>query len=558
MTSGAAGSGPADDGEPGATARSGTGSGERRAAAAGALLVLAVGLAATGSVQSPFLTPRAAVLLLATGPGLVLLVRRAWARDRAAILAVAFLAAAGISTVLADQPALAFFGRENEATGWLFLAALVAMWAIGSGLRRPAARHALEGALLAVVMTNAAVGMLQYRGAGLGRDNVLLASVDGRSVGLVGNAALFGPLVAVGAYLLVRAAARHGRVSVLTALGAVLIGAAIDASGSRIGIGIALLGLGLAARTDLRRAVAVGVFVIIGFATVSIAVPGSANAAARAGASSATSDVRLDVWGAGVEALGARPLLGWGPNQFLDATSNRMTDAVAASNDRNGSFTDAHDTVVEVGVDTGVLGLGLAVAFVVFAARRARGTLAVAAVLLALPMLLEPWSFVLAPLALLALGAAGPDEDPRRLPRPAVVLAGVLLVVGALAGGRLLLGDAALRDATTDLDPTAARTAIALLPPWAEPELAALRAWSWRAIDTGSASDWSRALAAGARATQLDPANPRVWNALAGLEASRGDTDAARAHYQTALTRDPHNRVARAGLKKLDAAASGP
>src|SRR6476619_7313800 len=76
---------------------------------AGALLVVVA-----PNVSGRYWTPKVVLVLVALVPGLVVLVRDAWARERAAIAGVALLLAAAASTVWSPRLLLALLGPYND------------------------------------------------------------------------------------------------------------------------------------------------------------------------------------------------------------------------------------------------------------------------------------------------------------------------------------------------------------------------------------------------------------------------------------------------------------
>ena len=119
---------------------------------------------------------------------------------------------------------------------------------------------------------------------------------------------------------------------------------------------------------------------------------------------------RVQLWQAAIEAIGDRPLLGYGPGrtQARHVTPRRSL-TFARYEGPDVLFADAHNFLVEVLTTTGILGFAAFLAWLVLAGRRARGPLAGFAVVGAMTMLVEPLNVGLTPLVLLALGAAGAD-----------------------------------------------------------------------------------------------------------------------------------------------------
>src|SRR4051812_48625643 len=126
---------------------------------AGGLLVLGL-----PNVSGYYWTPKAALVLVALLPGLVALGRLIATGDRAAMAGAAFVAVAGVSTLLSPSPLLSVTGLYTEGTGLLFVAALVGAWALGRRLRPPATR-VLGSVILAAAVANAVMCWMQMSSA---------------------------------------------------------------------------------------------------------------------------------------------------------------------------------------------------------------------------------------------------------------------------------------------------------------------------------------------------------------------------------------------------------
>src|SRR5947207_536792 len=104
-------------------------------AVTGGVFVLLV--AYSTNVHAAFWSPRAALLLPLGAVGLVLPGSAAlrFRADPAAAAALVFVAWAGVATVASGNRTMAFYGRYNWGTGWLFVAVLAGWWACGRALR---------------------------------------------------------------------------------------------------------------------------------------------------------------------------------------------------------------------------------------------------------------------------------------------------------------------------------------------------------------------------------------------------------------------------------------
>ena len=478
--------------------------------------------------------PKAAVCLVLLFPGLVVLGRLVAAGNPSAVAATAFLLAAGLSTALSDRPAQSLVGPANWGTGFLFLAATAAAWAVGAvaGDRR---RRQLVAVLLAAVVVNAAVAWLQARVDG------------GRTRGLMGNAVFLGGLAAGGLYLL---ACRLGkeRGSWWWAPAIALVAGATQLSGGRAAAALGLVAV-LAAlpRAGLVRAGVIVAAVVAGVALAPIgakgAVLGSTRTKPSAVATAAGGDTRLAVWRVSLGAVAERPLVGFGPGRFAAATGRRYTPAAAQE---HVVLRDAHNWVIGTAVTTGLAGLGLLLVWLALAARGAEGPLAGFAVIVALSSLVQPMHVALTPMAMMALGAAGHDVV-RRRPRPlaepalggawgAAAVAG--LAVGIAGGAALVTGQALLQRGVADESQADIRTARTLSPPWPELLLKAASVETTYGITKGEPHR-QRTLELTRRAALLDPTDPILWSELGFVEAQWGTVDRAAAAFRHGLGANP-------------------
>lgn len=480
-----------------------------------------------------FWAPKAAVCLLITGPGLVALVHLVARRSGAALLAALFLAAAAASTMVSGSAMAALVGAANLGTGLVFVAALVGAWALGV-VSTDERRRQIAMALVAAAVVNAVVAFLQARG-------MAPVSIEspGRSFGLMGNPVYLGGLSAAAVALLAGLIGRR-RWSLLGLVPLALIAGAAQLSGCRSAVGLTVLAVLAALRgAGARRGAVLVAAVAVGF----LAATSWAGAAAVTGSSrvvgaesTAQFDTRLGFWKIGAEAVLERPLLGWGPGRFEAATSPRSTAALSEGGVN--VYKDAHNWVVEYGVTTGLVGLGLLLAWLVVAGRAAAGPLVGFAAVTGLFMLVEPLSVGIAPLALLALGAStrAPASPVPSRPgwRATVALS---LVGGVLAGGVLLAGEAFLHHGRLDTSPSAVRRGASLLPAWADVSRLGARTESFAGLH--SQEHRQRALELARQATRRDPDDPAAWSYLGQLELVWGTDEGAARAIDRALDRNP-------------------
>jgi hypothetical protein len=242
-----------------------------------------------------------------------------------------------------------------------------------------------------------------------------------------------------------------------------------------------------------------------------------------------------------------RPFIGYGPGQFRGAT----TPYWPLSQERlepNTYFSDAHNILVELGTTVGVIGLVLFLAWVVFAFRGRRGPLVPFAVVLLATELAEPLHVAIAPMAMLALGAAllttGKDHRPVDEPvtgRRLGIVTVVAAVLALVAGTMLVVGDAALTRAVGQYGAIEDRAALdnaslaeRMLSPWKDPAEILAQIHLTQSV-TGVPGAMAKAIYWAQVAAGRDPTNAAILTNLAndqyyaGQVAAAGRT-AAKAH----------------------------
>jgi len=549
------------------------------AVAAGVFLLT---LADLPKIQYSDWAPESAVALIVGVAGLPLLVARAIGRGGsrraasevwAARLAIGFVVAGVVSAIVSTSPTLATFGLYQHGTGWIFMALLAGWWALGTGFG-PADRHLLETALVAGAVVNAILAILQQL---FGLSGLGLEGLDGQPDGFMGNPVFMAALLAASLTLLApRFAAEPRR----WWLPVGLVGLGLGVAGERLPALLAVVVVAwfavsawMARRRDpgsagggWRRALEYA-----GLAVGALLV-GSGLAKLRGGlgvvshtASSSSSETygqRFHAWAAATHAFGAHPILGAGPGQFRAATSAYFTAAdIRADGSILGTFPDAHNFIVEYAVTTGIIGLGLLVAWLAFSVRGRSGPLLGFAAVIGAIELAEPLNVVITPLAFIALGGAAlhlgakatgggtdaggaptPSPTPPRWVGPA---GAVLAALGAIAGLLLVIGDVSFESGRVQIIdsnyPAAvqkASTANSLLGQWPDPatELASANlalSNGTRSAAQAAAIHWAKV------AIMRDPTNAQLWTTLAQYQGSAGAQDAARASALKAISYQP-------------------
>jgi O-antigen ligase len=509
---------------------------------------------------SPFWAPKMALLVGVAGAGLVVLGRDAIGRDRAALAALGFLVIAGLSALLSDDPVASVVGLHEVDGGLLFVAGCVAMWALGRHLR-DAARARLPDALLAGIGLTAGVAWLQTL-VHLRLDELGLWH-ETRAGALQGNPVYLGALAGA-ALVLVAARARTASARSL-ALGwlplTVLLAGAAQLSGSRIALAAGLVAVAVSALAWARsrrggvRGAAVVAAALVGVGLALLIAPSGGSATARSDASEVGTNwrSRVGIWDMGLQAASSEPLLGVGPGRFRAETSRLMPLDVAQAHGADVLLVDAHDAPVEYLTTTGVLGLLAAGAWLFFAARRARGPLAVFALVMGVTWLLQPQGVDTTPLLLVALGAAAPPPTPAdrrgagrgwQVATTLAVVAG-LLVASVFVYGEWQLGQA--RDAGSQAALDRARPILGFYPvvDSLETEIAI------RDGLTGDRAARSRALAAARATVATEPTRPDWWNRLGEVEGEWGSARASGHAFREALRYNPWSVRAMQGLLTL-------
>jgi O-antigen ligase len=495
----------------------------------------------------PSWTPRLMVILAAAPVGFALLVRQAARRDRVAMVSLAVVAWGIFASCLAANPVGSIIGRVGIEESGLALAASLGLLALGRDLS-DRGRVAVSWAALLGVSMSSIVGVLQYVAQ---TDSGAFAMVAGRSSGLTANPVYFGACAAGAFGVLVARTASSRRVLVVELSMAALFGTAISLSAARVALGAAILLA--AAHCIMRRnrrvcGVSGALLSGLGSGTLLTYTVGnglnSVNRLADGGASRST------VWRYGLDALMERPIQGWGFGEFRTAVQGRITVEHARSLGvgMQSEMFDAHNSVVEVAVAMGVVGLVIAGVLAALVCRRAQGPLAVGALGLSLSWLLQPMGFATFPLALLLVGAALPnatrsmDDGLTRERRasvryawllvPGLVAAALIGIVDVVASQRFEMGDngglAALVNAVPD-----------------DAVLADSVAQSYESsLKDGDERAGPEALEWRVRATEVQPDRSRWWFRRGLLEATLGDLDAALVSADQALALEPNSWTA--------------
>lgn len=519
------------------------------------VVALLLPLAAWDSLHAASWAPKATLLLLTVVPGVVALGNLVVRRDRAAWAGTAFLLVAGLSTALSSNPVLSLLGDYNWGTGWLFLVAVVGLWAIGRHMSA-AGRRTLTQALVAAVLLSAVLAVVQGSISNL---PPVLAPYPATPQGLTGNSAFLGALMAMGMCLVVPRVGRqviHWRWLAAVAL----VAAGLELSAARISLALALVVVLVGIRhASWAVRLAVVAAVVIGITVTNLAPNVSQSGTQRvistgtSGAVTTSDSTRFGTWELGLVALPHYAVIGSGPGRFGEATLPHMTLAQARRL-RTNYYSDAHNFVLQYATTTGFLGLAALLVFLGLAGRRARGQLARTALAAGIVCLVEPQNVVIVPLALLALGASDPASalttaalSPFRTWRG--VVAGIGVLLAAAAGGLFLYGDVLVARAEVSADPGIAANAAHRLPPWPDPDVVAAKATAFHAVSgSNRASSRPVAIAWAQRAVDDDTALPSSWSLLGDYLSRWRSAEAGEAAFRRALAANPWDEESLVGL----------
>jgi len=520
---------------------------------------------------------KAAVLAVLGAAGLPMLVARALGLARrsrsetiASRFALAFVVASGISTAVAVRPVLAMVGLYNQFDGWFFLVALAGCWALGTAIDSDDDRRLLEGALIAAALVNALMALLQQF---VNTGNIALPSYSGIPDDLLGNPVYLCSLLAASLTLLgprFRSSPRQWWLVVgLIALG---LGVGSERLGAVVAVAVVVFELWIAFRSrrpppeaatgnQRKRALGFAALVVGGLIAGSLISRYKGSGGGVAGHFAATSaegtyGQRFGAWQAALRAIGSGDhwLFGYGPGQFRSATATHFS-LHSWLLDPGAVFTDSHNIFLELATTTGIIGLLLIVAWVVFAFRNRTGRLLGFAAAIFVTELVEPINLALTPLAFLALGGAAvavagrrkaAEPSPRATPRwvaPAAVVTAALALIPALM---LVIGDESLTRSAAQFsvaqDPAAlssAGTAETMLSPWPEPATHLSQIHQYLSLGHKKRQAL-QAIAWAKVAAERDPTNPYLLTAYANSLALNGQLGKAKAEALLALKHSPY------------------
>lgn len=510
------------------------------------VLVLVAGAlfcAGTGPFEFGGWTLRMAALLAGLPLGVVLLVRLAWNRDRAALVAVAFVVWALVAALASGAPWRSIVGQvDGNTESVVIFLGVFGFWALA---RRMSERgRALVGpVLVGALAVSALVGVLQIV---LDIQTGPLAQVSGRAGGLEGNAVLFsatlcGAAAWCSSVSISAASLRSRRVSLACV---VFFALAIGLSGSRVSVASIVLVSGVVCwrtrKLSSLRVPAATFLGLVGSWLVQLWANAGADTASRLASGGGAG--RGGLWKAGLSAVVERPILGWGPGRIRPAIQHHFTaDFVRLhqTDDRLYAWTDIHNIVLEMLIAVGILGVVLLTVFVVLAFRRVDFGMGLAVVAISVNWLLQPAGISSLGVAAIFLGAssalvAAPSGPIGRGPR---VLTASAVALGLTVALALVAADLNLRRAVDSGDPATIRSAAA----WFGNDPLVLDVFVLETYSANVASDRPGRVATARRTAESEPDVPLWWSELAMTQFESNDLAGMRTSIDTALALQPNH-----------------
>ena len=443
-------------------------------------------------------------------------------RLHAAVAGVALVSA--VAALFAAVPYVAVFGEQDRYLGLTFLLDMVVLYvAVALAVRTDRDIGILLGAIVVAGIVDGGYAVMQT----LGLDPFAWADdARGRPFATFGNPDQFGHFISVLFGVLLGAAVGaigRGRraVAAAGALATIGLAAIVATRGTLVGIAAALVGV-VAVRRPTPRAALAGLALAIALAAALLVTPLGQRAVATV--QSGVLPDRIPLYAIAAQAMLARPLLGYGPDNFRAAfVGNRTADSLAILG--AGPQTSAHDWILDTVAMTGVLGL-------------------VAVVIL----------IGLGTIELVRLARARPAIGMALLGGWSAYWANGLVDVGSVAVGWfpwLALGVAAARCGSRDdaaARPVARWVAVAVAIVVAIGIFTGARAFvaneeTWASAQANHFGDSAAAVVLADRAAARDGGRADYWNRLGLALESQGRWSEAAAAYRTAASRQPYEPV---------------
>lgn len=331
-------------------------------------------LTASTTVNWPFSLPKLAVVGLLAFAALLawcLETSRSAAAPRFswALIPIGGLALwTGLASITSVNPATSVLGKYGRYDGLLTLGSYLAIaWA---GFQHRWNRREVDVLALAVVSSAvlvSAYAVLQF----LGIDPISWGTVQfesNRAFSTFGNPALLSGYLALTLFVAVGLALR-GKQPELSLAAAALIGLALFTTLTRGGwiagiLGLVVLGVLLARLGRFRSIVvyslatlAVVAVIAAGLSLYSSARPGAVSPMERLNSAlltSGTAAERIEIWKAAAGAVSARPLFGWGPDNFRVAFARHETKAYVSRLGGGRLEDNAHNYPLQLAATAGI------------------------------------------------------------------------------------------------------------------------------------------------------------------------------------------------------------
>ena len=513
------------------------------------LLVLTAAVVFAAGI-GPFMfggwTPRMAALLAGLPLGVVLIVRLAWSRDKAAIAALAFLLWALIGGLASGAPWRSILGQvDGNTQSVVMFCGVFGFWAL-SRTMSDRGRALVGPVLVAGLGVSALVGVVQIL---FGVQGGVLAAFGGRASGLEANAAYFGmTLCGAAAWCAGMSESAEGnRLRRLSLGGVAFFAMAIGLSGTRgsvIALGVICVAVTLRARN--LRSLRVSLAAIAGLGSSFVAqhatrlVTNTADRFASGGI-----EGRIDLWKAAMSGVADRPLLGWGAGRARPAIEHHLSADFVRLYQRDDLaevWNDVHNVVLQMLVTVGIVGVVCLMLFVVFAFRKADFALALAAVAISVNWLMQPSTLSSLAIAAIFLGASA-----TRIPKPTSIanpsqrwlpiVTGSAVAVGLTAAMGLIVADVHLRNAVQGGDQAAVRSAAG----WFGDDPFVMDVFVMDSYRSNVAGDRVERTKLAVREIDAEPDVPRWWNELAMTQWDNGDLEGMRASIDKALSLQPNH-----------------
>lgn len=341
-----------------------------------AALILVIAPGGYDSFQQPKAVVSAVigvVLLAGLALALVRYGLRIVPRTRLHGLVAAFLLVNLLSALVAEDRHNALFGDSARLQGLTFVADMTVLYATVSiaFIGRPDWRVLGTVAGVAALLA-AAYGMLQFAGI----DPVpWSANPRSRTFSTFGNSNIFGHFLglAFGAAIglaLVASGQRLRVGAVVLAIAAVIVSVTTGTRGVLVGFAAALVGAAFvyvrlrgASRQTGARVVASAAGVTVAGAAIMLATPLGRRVVGSFTGEALLVD-RLLIWDAAWRAFLARPILGWGPDNFAPAYISVRSPEMLALFGPRVIHTSAHDSALHAAATLGVVGLAALVALI--------------------------------------------------------------------------------------------------------------------------------------------------------------------------------------------------